>query len=457
MATKSHRLLPLLILSLLAACSGQQLPQTIVQTVVVPATVVVEREVVATPSPAPTREGVKVVLRVGTGDSGDGLTPHQRIIEQFEKQNPDIQVQLEPVGSGDYYGRIVNQIEAGNPPDILQIGDDAVPMFVQRGALFPLDDFIHGDEYPLDPSIYLPGVFQPGQWQGRQYLLPKDFSPLAVYYNKKLFDEYGVPYPKEGWTWDDFLRTAQALTRDIDGDAAPDVWGVQLPGPWTSGFEAWVAAAGGRLISDDGSSFVGALDSAETQEAVTFYRDLYGRHRVAPPPVDIAAFGGGNTEFEEGRAAMRVFGRWPQGGLRQNPGVELGVVGMPAGRERASVLFWGGFGISSQSRNPDAAWRFLRFYVGAEGAQVWKDWGLPTVTSVAEESGQVDDPIEGVWLGELEHLAPRAYVATPFWGSTADPLLRGVLERAIREPDLNVAAALRDAAREAQRALDDQR
>lgn len=436
----SFALLLILVLLVVAGCSAQE--GGFVQTVVV----------TATPMPLP--EGAKTVLRVGTGDSGEGLTPHFKIIEMFEAENPDIQVQLEPVGSGDYYARILTQIAAGDPPDLLQIGDDAVPMFVDRGAFVPLDDFITGESYPLDTSIYLPGVMEPGKWQGVQYLLPKDFSPMAIYYNKRLFDEAGVAYPAEGWTWDDLLATAQALTKtDASGNVVQ--WGIQLPGPWTTGFEYWVAAAGGSLISEDGTSFVGYMDSPEVQNAVQFYADLYNKHKVAPPPADMNAFGGGNSEFDNGTAAMRLFGRWPQSGMKENPNIDLGVAPLPAGADRAGVLFWGGFGISSLSDNPEAAWRFLRFYTGAEGAEIWKDWALPTVKSVAEESGLSTDPIEGVWLNELNHLAPRAYVFTPYWGQTADPALRRVLESAILDPNANVAELLATAAQEAQAALED--
>ncbi|HHY54715.1 MAG TPA: sugar ABC transporter substrate-binding protein [Chloroflexi bacterium] len=410
--------------------------------------------VVVTATPTARPEGVKTVLRVGTGDSGEGLTPHFKIIEMFEAANPDIQVQLEPVGSGDYYARILTQIAAGDPPDLLQIGDDAVPMFVDKGAFLPLDDFITSEQYPLDASIYLPGVMEPGKWNGVQYLLPKDFSPLAIYYNKKLFDAAGAPYPQEGWTWDDLLATAQQLTlTDASGNVTQ--WGIQLPGPWTTGFEYWVAAAGGRLVSEDGASFVGYMDSPEVQRAVQFYADLYHKYKVAPPPADMNAFGGGNSEFDSGKAAMRLFGRWPQAGMKQNPNIDLGVAPLPAGAQRAGVLFWGGFGISSLSENPEAAWRFLRFYTGAEGAAIWKDWALPTVKSVADSSGLSSDPIEGVWLNELNHLTPRAYVFTPYWGQTADPALRRVLESVILDPNANVAELLTTAAQEAQAALAD--
>jgi multiple sugar transport system substrate-binding protein len=120
------------------------------------------------------------------------------------------------------------------------------------------------------------------------------------------------------------------------------------------------------------------------------------------------------------------------------------------------VLFWGGFGIAAITEHPEAAWRFLKFYTGTEGAKVWKDWALPAVKSVADSSGLSKDPIEGVWIGELSHLAPRAYVYTPYWGQTADPALRKALETVLIDPKADVAAVLKTAAGEAQKALDEQ-
>lgn len=397
--------------------------------------------------------GGPVVLRVGTGDSGAGLTPHREIIARFEAENPDITVELEPVEGSDYYATLFAQIEQGSPPDLIQIGDDAVPRFVGAGALVPLDELLDG-AYPLDPGIYLPGVLGPGRWEGQQYLLPKDFSPLAVYYNKTIFDELGVAYPKPGWSWAQFLATAQALTRDSDGDGATDIWGVQLPAAWPAGFEYWAAAGGGSLVGPDGASFVGHLDSPQTTAALQFYIDLYHLHKVAPPPADLNAFAGGNQEFAEGRAAMQLFGRWPQANYRANQAIELGVVGVPAGAQRANILLWGGLGITALSKNQEAAWRFLRFYAGEEGAQVWKDWGLPTVKSVTAAAGFDVDPIEGVWIGELNYLTQRGYVSSPRWGDTAEPAIAAMLQRALADPSADTAALTGEAAAAAQQALE---
>ena len=85
----------------------------------------VVKEVVVTATPEPKAEGAVTVIRLGSGDSGEGLNPHHKIIAAFEKENPDIIVQLEAVAGADYYARLFTQIASGDAPDIMQIGDDA--------------------------------------------------------------------------------------------------------------------------------------------------------------------------------------------------------------------------------------------------------------------------------------------------------------------------------------------
>jgi multiple sugar transport system substrate-binding protein len=408
----------------------------------------------ATETPAPGVETEVIVLRAGTGDSGEGLTPHQTIIANFEDQNPDVLVQLEAIAGRDYYTRILTQIAADRAPDVMNIGDDAVPSFAERGAFLALDECLADQNF--DTSIYLPGLLEPGTVDGKLYFLPKDYSTLAVYYNKALFDEAGVAYPAAGWTWDDMLTAAQALTQDTNGDGQNDIWGIQLPANWTTGFEYWVAAAGGSLISEDGQSYVGFMDSEASIRAAQFYADLYNTYQVAPPPADFSAFGGGNSEFDNGQAAMRIFGRWPQAGMLENPNIDLGVIGTPADAQAANILFWGGFGISSTTDNLQETCKFLSYYAGPDSARIWKDWALPAVTSVAELPEVADDPLNSVWINELDNLKPRAYTFTPYWNETADPALRKALETILLDPGADVTAVMQQAAQEAQTALAEQ-
>ena len=65
-----------------------------------------------TQSQGETTESDVVILRAGTGDSGEGLNPHQSIIADFEDQNENVLVQLEAIAGRDYYTRILTQIAA---------------------------------------------------------------------------------------------------------------------------------------------------------------------------------------------------------------------------------------------------------------------------------------------------------------------------------------------------------
>ena len=116
-----------------------------------------------------------------------------------------------------------------------------------------------------------------------------------------------------------------------------------------------------------GSPMSGSWTPPETIRAVQFYADLYNEYQVAPPPADFSAFGGGNSEFDNGQAAMRIFGRWPQAGMLENPNIDLGVVGTPADAVAANILFWGGFGISSTTDNLDDGVQFPKLLCRSRG------------------------------------------------------------------------------------------
>lgn len=401
------------------------------------------------PDAATTRE--PVTIRVGTGDSGDGLIPYNAIIAAFEQENPDIKVVVEPVEARDYYASLLAQIDAGQAPDLMLIGEDALPRFAELGAFEKLQPYLSDPQYPLDPGIYLPGVYRPGAWRDTQYLLPKDYSTVAVFYNQALFDAAGIPYPTADWTWPEFLEMARQLS-----DPSQEQYGVQLPAAWPRGFEYWVVSAGGQLISEDGRQIQGHMDSPAVVEALQFYADLYQTYEVAAPPTDLEAFGGGKDYFATGQAAMRLFGRWPQASYLSDPDLKdvLGVVPPPIGTEQATVIAWAGFGISAASAHKPEAWRFLRYLTGPQGAEEWANWGLPAVTAVAEARQIFTDPRDGQWLATLTMLRPIAAFASPHWGEIGEPALRQALEIAITTPDANIEAVLTAAAANAQAALD---
>src|SRR6266540_3481511 len=253
-----------------------------------------------TEAPAATEAPTAAVsgsVRIGSWDSADALQPFNDAIASFEAAHPGVNIELESVPQG-YGDKLLAEFASGTAPDVFQVGDGDVPKFAALGALEPLDPYISGEKgtEPLDTSIFVQAVADIGKVNGTTYLLTKDFSPLVLYYNKKAFDAAGVAYPTNDWTWDDLLTAAQALTvKDSSGNITQ--WGIQLPDGWgdvywSRGIWPIIYQNGGDVISADGKTTTGYLNSDATVQAVQWYSDLFLKEKVAPTKADIDALAG---------------------------------------------------------------------------------------------------------------------------------------------------------------------
>jgi multiple sugar transport system substrate-binding protein len=452
----------LLVALLAAACApaATSTPQVITkkETVVKKETVIVEKtkEVVVTATPVPPK--VVGTIRVGTWESDAlALDLWDEIIAAFEAEHPGVTVQLEPVP--DAYGeKLLTQIAAAEAPDIFQMGDGDVARYIQRGAAELLDPYITGDS-PLHLDEFFPGVLAVGQQEGKTYFLTKDYSPLVLYYNKTLFDEAGVAYPEDGWTWGDFLAKAQALTLDKDGDGITDQWGIQLPGHWPSwtwwrGISPLVFANGGDLLDPKGEKASDYMNSAETVEALEFYVDLFTKHKVAPTNADLEALAGVDL-FQTGRSAMLWTGRWPLRDFIANPELNFGTVGLPMGKQHANSICWAGFAMYAESQNKDTAWEFLKYIGAGDGAQVFAKHAFTPVKAIAELQGLDVDRFNAPIVKDLAYIHPLPEFRTLYFGECVDKFFVEALERLLIEGG-DAQALLDNAAAQADACLAEQ-
>ena len=380
---------------------------------------------------------VQGVVRVGSWDSGEALEPFNNAIASFEAEQPDVDVQLEAVPQG-YGDKLLTQFAAGTAPDVIQVGDGDISKFVSQGVLEPLDGYIEGDD-PLDMGVFFPAVASIGQVEGETYLLTKDYSPLVLFYNKKLFDEAGVAYPDETWTWDDLLAAAQQLTKP-DGSQ----WGIQIPNSWGDwlwprGMMPLIFQNGGELISEDGTKTTGYLNSPETVEAIQWYVDLFKVHKVAPTKQDVEALAGQDL-FQTGRVAMLWTGRWPLKDFLANSELSFGTAPLPQGKERANSICWAGFAVYSKSQNKDAAWAFLKHLTAEEGAQEFADYAFTAVQPIAEQQGLDTDPYNAPIVEDLENIRPLPDLSQPKWIDCGEKFFKEELEKVfLQDKDLQAA------------------
>src|SRR6185295_13790808 len=139
------------------------------------------------------------------------------LIAGFEKAHPGIQVELQRVPWNEYETKLLTQIAGNQAPDVICLETNNFASFYLRGVLEPLNPYAKSDQLSL--GDYYPEAIDRFTMEGQTYVVPRDTAPIAVvYYNKKAFDEAGVPYPKDSWTTDEFIAAAQkVMKKDATG------------------------------------------------------------------------------------------------------------------------------------------------------------------------------------------------------------------------------------------------
>jgi len=170
----------------------------------------------------------RIVLRISNWADYRELAPEEEIVKEFMRLHPNVEVQLEPITTPDYQQKILTGVVSGSPPDVFLLDSGIMPAFINKGVLLNLLPIIRRQQ--IDLNQYLPNVLaialrKDESGDSALYALPKDFTPLVMYYNKKVFNREHLPYPKGDWTWDEYLALSKQLTRDLDGDGKPDQFG----------------------------------------------------------------------------------------------------------------------------------------------------------------------------------------------------------------------------------------
>src|SRR5690554_3480294 len=150
------------------------------------------------------------------------------IVEEWNKANPDIQVEYVQGSWDSIHDYMVTSFETKDVPDIFHYESAQIIDFAQRGYLTDLSTLI--------PAEMKDDIFD-GAWQsvsndeGQIFGIPFLWESLIVLYNKDILDEAGIDLPTSDnpWTWDDLRQVAKELTKDFDGDGQVDQWGAAIP------------------------------------------------------------------------------------------------------------------------------------------------------------------------------------------------------------------------------------
>jgi multiple sugar transport system substrate-binding protein len=318
------------------------------------------------------------------------------LVDQFNAENPGIQVNMTLLPSDGYDERMQTTLGAGQgAPDVALFWN--TNWFPQA---LDLTEFIEADA-EIGPEIYLPGFWNTrAVWEDKIVGLPLGVGANFVMYNMDMFDAAGVAYPDPDWTPEDYIATVTALA-----DAEQRVWGGDRPrGPYRA---IWYNL-GARLYSDDSTTTEGYFNSPESVMAYQWLWDLVSSG-ATPTPADLEVLGNEGTGpidlFLADRLAMATLNQ----GHMQNAiaeGKRFGIVPEPQveGNTRhvnawsLTVSIWSG------TEHPEEAYQWLRYWAGPVGQQFLMENGnlIPSIPSVLETWAEADTEFGQAFLSVLE-------------------------------------------------------
>jgi multiple sugar transport system substrate-binding protein len=288
----------------------------------------------------------------------------QRVLEEFHATHPNIRVFYTP-DPENLQEKMVVDMQAGTAPDVFQGCCTHFPAWAQLGYTVDLRPYVQAD---LDQDTI--DEWDPAQYKalfardGQQFGLPKYHGALALYFNKDLFDQYGVEYPDDTWDHDDYSRAMERLTRDRDGDGKTDLWGSMLDVSWDR-IQTHVNGWGGHFVDPEDPARC-LMSEREAMAAMEWIRARMWDDKVMATPLDVQ-----NVQtrqaFISKQVAMVEDGSWALKDILEGADFQVGVAPFPAGpARRVTLSTTDGFGIYAGTRHPDAAWELLKFLISRE-------------------------------------------------------------------------------------------
>ncbi|MEU3459492.1 sugar ABC transporter substrate-binding protein [Streptomyces sp. NPDC006733] len=304
----------------------------------------------------------------------------QKVVTDFQAKYPKVKVKLVNAGTNkDQYTALQNAVKAGKGvPDLAQIEYYALPQFTLAKSVADLTPF---------GADQLKATFTPGPWGAVHgggkgvYGLPMDSGPMALFYNKEVFDKHRIAVPT---TWDEYLTAARKLH-------AADPKAYLTGDTGDAGFTtSMIWQAGGKPYTVDGTQVGVNFDEAGTRKFTATWQQLVSGKLLSPVTAWSDAWYQG---LGDGTIASLVTGAWMPGPLES--GVKGGagkwrVAPMPQWRSGGRTTAENGgssLALTEASGNKKLAYAFLRYATVDAGAQSRVDAGaFPATTR------QLDSP-----------------------------------------------------------------
>ena len=328
----------------------------------VAAAIVASLTLVAALASADDEVTIRLVHYMGEQAKRDAL---DAMLERFNAEYPNIHVDIETVTSSSYIASYKNYIAAGEAPDLFFGKPQNMTEFIEGGYFKD----ITGEPYLANVN---PLLVKECTVNGGVYGFPIDTQVKAVFYNKKMFEEYGLKVPT---TKDEFIAVCDAF---MDKGVYPLV----QPYNFIHGvfhmldafFTSMAVETGNQNVWMDSQNGVKDLTgNPMVKEAFEFFSKMASYKEPGDNAVDQTQ---GIQNFAAGLRPMYINGGWLMGDvLAAAPDGEFGMFPMPWSNDPAQNKIWVGiddcFIVSSSTEHPEEVAKLLSSFASDESSEIW--------------------------------------------------------------------------------------
>ena len=314
------------------------------------------------------------------------------LIDRFEKEHPDIDIDAQYVPTGDaLVQKLITAIQSQTAPDVSWIHADFLDKLIESDAIYPMEYFINGKDGLTEEEMndFFPQLLGAFSHKKVLYALPMDATVLALVYNKDHFRKAGIDPNVPPKTWIDLKEYSQKLTLDKDGDGKTDQYGFYVPAyPGSGPLSIWEVLqwspylwqAGGEIIDSTHTKVL--FNSEAGVQALTLWKEIYDQLNFS------------NYSFTHdmglasGSISMIMDGPWDLPTFRKMKNIDWAVASLPEGpKGKATYIAGESLAIFKQSKNPDAAWTFVKWVTQPEIQEMFSisSGYLPVRKSVLEK------------------------------------------------------------------------
>ncbi|MDO5411539.1 MAG: sugar ABC transporter substrate-binding protein [Lachnospiraceae bacterium] len=301
-------------------------------------------------------------LTVNIWDNGQqkGL---QEICDLYTKET-GVKVDVQVITWDQYWTLLSAGAQGGEMPDVFWMHSNEVQKYMENGILLDLTDKIAKSE-KVDLSKYPAELVEMYKSEGKNYAVPKDIDTIALWYNKKIFDECGIKYPDDTWTWDTYYDVAKEITEKGKGK----FFGTDMASTNNQdGYYNMIYSMGGYVINDDKTK--SGYDDPNTVKAMEYLGKLI---KDCMPEANIISETGTDALFTSGKVAMITQGSWMVAAFRDNEysaeNADIAVLPKDAATGKRTTIYNGlGWAASAKTDMPEEAWGLIE-WLGSEDMQ----------------------------------------------------------------------------------------